>query len=179
MDTRNFSLFDYRKMFLEGRTPQAHELVGQWRGVNKGIVEIAGYRQFIKDIPPQACEFFGDNIVVHQVSNDMLRAIGWQPKPGPPAQGNVERIGSFAIERPQGIGPFNHGVTFSYRNGKNKPTDPANVLVDKVVVLDANHMLGRVTANFGPMRIPLAYFTLERIQTPLSAIPPAPPAIPR
>jgi len=167
MDTRNFTLFDYQRMFLEGRTPQAHELVGQWRGVNKGIVELAGYSQFIKDIQPQTCQFLGDNIIVKQVSNDMLRAIGWQPKSGPAEQGYVERVGSFAIEPPQGVGSFSHGVTFSYRNGNNKPNDPANVLVDKVVVLDANHLLGRVTANFGPIRIPLAYFTLERIEGPL------------
>lgn len=171
MDTRNFSLFDYRKMFTEGRSPAAHELVGQWKGVNKGIVELAGYRQFIKDIAPQPCGIFGDNIVVQQVSNDMLRAVGWQPKPGPASAGFVERVGAFAVEAPRGLGTFSRGAIFNYRGGGNKRTDPANILVDKVVILDSNHLLGRVTADFGPLKIPLAYFTLERIQQPLMTMP--------
>ena len=171
MDTRNFSLFDYRKMFTEGRSPLPHELVGQWRGVNKGIVELVGYRQFIKEITPQVCGLHGDNIVVDQVSNDLLRAVGWQPKAGPPENGYVERVGAFAVQGPRGLGTFSRGAIFSYRDGDNKRTDPARVLVDKVVVLDANHLLGRVTADFGPLKIPLAYFTLEKVQQPLMVIP--------
>ncbi len=167
MDIRNFTLIDYRKMFSEARTPAPHELVGQWKGVNKGIVEIAGYRQFIKEITPQTCSLKGDNILVHQVSNDLLRAVGWQPISGTPQQNYMSREGSFAVEPPSGLGPFKHGAVFSYRRGDNKPTDPARVLVDKLVVLDSQHLLGRATAEFGPIKIPLAYFTLERIQQPL------------
>ncbi len=164
MDTRNFTLFDYRKMFTEGRTPAPAELIGRWRGVNKGIVELVGYRQFIKDIVATPCDIRGDNILVHQVSNDMLRSIGWAPKPGMPEEGYVSRVAKFAIEAPQGVGPFKHGAVFSYKNGENELKDPVRILVDKVVVLDRNHLLGRVTANFGLVRIPLAYFTLERIE---------------
>ncbi len=164
MDTRNFTLFDYRKMFTEGRSPEAYELVGRWRGVNKGIVELAGYRQFIKEITPTPCDLRGDNILVEQVSNDLLRSIGWAPVAGMPEEGYVSRLGFFQVQRPQGVGPFKHGAVFSYRDGDNKKTDPVRLLVDKLVVIDRNHLLGRATANFGPIRIPLSYFTLERIQ---------------
>lgn len=164
MDTRNFTLFDYRKMFKESRTPQPHELVGQWRGVNKGIVELAGYRQFIKEIYPTPCNLQGDNILVEQVSNDVLRSIGWAPIAGMPEQGYVSRVGFYQVEPPMGAGTFRHGVIFNYRAGDNKIADPVRLLVDKLVVLDGNHLLGRVTAKFGLVQIPLAYFTLERVR---------------
>jgi len=164
MDTRNFTLFDYRKMFAEARKPEAYELVGRWRGVNKGIVELVGYRQFIKEVTPTQFDLWGDNILVEQVSNEMLRSIGWAPIAGPPEHGYVSRQGFYQVQEPHGIGRFKHGAVFSYRDGANERLDPVRVLVDKVVVLDRNHLLGRATANFGPVRIPLAYFTLERIQ---------------
>lgn len=163
MDTRNFTLRDYRKMFSAGRSPTSDELVGQWRGVNKGIVELVGYRQFIKQIVPTPCDLRGDNISVEQVSNDLLRSMGWAPLAGPPEDGYVSRIGGFQVQEPSGLGRFKHGAVFNYRDGDNEPRDLARLLVDKVVVLDRNHLLGRVTANFGPLKIPLSYFTLERI----------------
>lgn len=164
MDTRNFSLLDYRKMFKEARTPAPHELVGRWRGVNKGIVELVGYRQFIKEVQPTPCDLRGDNILVEQVSNDLLRSIGWAPIAGMPKDGYVSRIGPYQVQAPRGVGAFKHGAVFNYGAAATKRTDPARLLVDKVVVLDRNHLLGRVTANFGAVQIPLSYFTLERIQ---------------
>ena len=163
MDTSNFRLKDYRRMFKEGQTPCSADLVGYWRGVNKGIVELAGYKQFIKEILPQDCELSGDNIMVHQVSNDLLRCCGWQATSDSNSPDGLKRKGKFAIQGAGGIGPFKHGVVFSYRKGKNRKADPVRLLVDRVVKIDENHLLGRVTANFGPLRIPLAYFVLERI----------------
>ena len=164
LDTRNYSLLDYRRIFQTGRVPQPHEMVGYWRGVNKGIVELVGYRQFIKEIlPGNNGVISGDNIKVGQVNQNLLRSLGWQPVIDP-LTGGFDRQGKFAIQPPNGRGAFGHGAVFNYRQGGNRPTDPANLLVDKVVMLDANHMLGRATANFGPVQIPLAYFVLERIQ---------------
>ncbi len=161
MDTRNFTLLQYRRLFRQGTTPAPHELVGIWRGVNKGIVELAGYRQFIKEITPTGNVIIGDNIQVHQVSNQMLELMGWQPKFEP--NGELERRGKFMVQPPQGIGGFRKGVVFSYRDGGNPPGDAARLLVDKVVKLDDDHLLGRATANFGPIQIPLAFFVLERV----------------
>jgi len=162
MDPRNFTLRDYRQLFLNGRTPSSHELQGKWRGVNKGIVTLFGYRQFIKEIKPRGTCTFGDNIQVHEVSNECLRCIGWQPKVT--ETGEFEREGKFKVLPPRGMGKFRHGRVLSYNQGGNKRTDLSRLLVDKVVVLDHNHMLGRVTGStlLGP--VPLAYFVLERIE---------------
>jgi hypothetical protein len=162
MDTRNFRLIDYRRMFKCGTTPTTEDLVGQWKGVNKGVVELVGYKQFIKEIKPGNCVISGDNIMVGQVSEDLLRCVGWQPKLDP-CTGEAERRGKFAICPPHGRGAFKHGVEFNYRYGGNRKRDPVRLLVDRVVKIDDNHLLGRATANFGPFHIPLAYFMLERM----------------
>ena len=167
MDTRNFRLIDYRRMFKRGRTPTPDQMQGLWRGVNKGIVTLVGYKQFVKEIQPCGTVLFGDNIQVHQVSNDVLRCIGWQPKVQ--GDGQLERQGKFVVKPPDRrrrlIGAaFSHGAVISYRDGGNDRRDPIRLLVDRVVMIDNNHMLGRATANFGPIQIPLAYFMLERVQ---------------
>jgi hypothetical protein len=163
MDTSSYSLLDYRRMFMHGQTPAPYELVGTWRGVNKGIVELVGYRQFIKEIAPVDCQLKGDNIMVHQVSNQLLRCCGWQPKTDATSWDGLERRGKFAVEGAGGIGPFRHGVVFNYRNGGNDRRDPVRLIVDRVVKIDDNHLLGRAVAKLGPIQIPLAYFVLERI----------------
>lgn len=161
MDPRNFSLRDYRELFQHGATPTNSELHGQWRGVNKGIVTLFGYRQFIKEIQPVGTCTFGDNIEVHQVSTEVLRCMGWRPKVKD--TGELQRVGKYAVQPPKGIGIFRHGRHLSYWNGGNAKTDPSKLLVDKVVKLDDNHMLGRVTGLTLVGPVPLAYFVLERI----------------
>ena len=156
------TLFQYRRVYRNGSTPQPHELLGQWNGVNKGIVEIAGYRQFVKDIQIGGNgQFRGDNIQVGQVKLDQLRLDGWQRKFDYQASDYLRR-GSFAVQAPSGRGAFGHGVTFSYADGNNPHNDPARLLVDEVVKVDGNHMIGRAVAKFGPIKIPLAYFVLEK-----------------
>ena len=56
------------------------------------------------------------------------------------------------------------GAALSYADGGNAKGDPAELLEDQIVRLDGNHMLGRAVAKFGPIKIPLAYFVLERRQ---------------
>lgn len=161
MDTRNFSLLDYRRMLVNGVAPTPNELQGRWRGVNDGIVRLAGYRQFIKEIGTTGEIEFGENVKVHQLSNQCLRALGWQPKLN--ADGTVAREGRFRIKAPSGRGRLGHAALFSYRDSGNPGSDPARLLVDRVVRIDQDHLLGLVTAKFGPVEIPLAYFMLERI----------------
>ena len=163
MDTRNFRLIDYRRMFVNSPAPEPWELVGKWRGVNKGIVKLLGYKQFIKEIEPRGCSLSGENILVHQVSDDLLRCMGWQPKIDR-ATGKSKRRGKFAVVGPKGHGAFSHGKTFCYRRGGNRACDPARLIVDKVVKLDDDHMLGRATIRIGLVHIPVAYFVLERIR---------------
>ncbi len=162
MDIRNHTLFEYRRMFRNAATPSLHELIGTWRGVNKGVVQLAGYNQFIKEFQSNGHLVIGDNVQVHQVSGDMLRSMGWQPKTTD--AGQLDRGDKFQVQSPRGISVFRHGAVISYRDGGNGKSDPVNLIVDKVVRLDANHLLGRATAKFGPLEIPLAYFVLERIE---------------
>jgi len=154
-------------MYRNGTTPQAHELAGQWKGVNKGIVQIAGYGQFIKDIQagPNG-EFHGDNVQVSQVKPGLVRLDGWQPKFDYQTS-NYERLGKFQVQAANGRGFFGHGATLSYADGGNAKGDPAKLLQDQVVRIDHNHMIGRAVAKFGPIKIPIAYFVLERREEPL------------
>lgn len=156
------SLFQYRRMYRSGTTPQPHELAGQWNGVNKGIVQAVGFGQFVKDfqVSPNG-QVFGDNIQVSQVKPGQVRLNGWKQKFDYQAS-DYERIGKFAVQPANGRGFFGRGATLSYADGGNPKGDPAELLQDQVVRLDANHMLGRAVAKFGPLKIPLAYFVLER-----------------
>ena len=162
MDVRNYRLKDYRRMFMRGRAPLPHELAGSWRGVNKGLVRMIGYKQFIKEIEPQECVTFGDNIKVHQVSDDILRCCGWEPKIDPHT-GFLRRSGSYKVEAPDYRGRFGHGVIFNYRKGGNRKLDPRRMIVDKVVMIDECHLLGRATVGVGKLRVPVGFFVLERV----------------
>jgi hypothetical protein len=117
MNTTSHSLLDYRRMYRSGKAPTQNELIGQWNGVNKGIVEIAGYGQFIKDIQrgPNG-QVYGDNIQVNQVKPGGVRNYGWSPKYDYQA-GDYQRRGKFAVQSGSGRGTFGNGATFSYRDG--------------------------------------------------------------
>ena len=168
MDISGHGLLHYRRIYSQGTSPQAHELPGQWIGVNRGIVQIAGYNQFIKEINFNNGQLAGDNIQVKQVPAGKVRQQGWKPKPAPQngryQPDAVERLGKYSVQAPNHRGPFGRGAIFSYRDGGNAKNDPARLLMDRVVKIDDNHMIGRATANFGPVRIPLSYFVLERVR---------------
>ena len=162
MDTTNNNLWHYRRLYRTGTTPQPQELAGQWNGVNKGIVEVVGYRQFVKSIDVGSNgQVYGDNIQVQQVQSSELRTNGWQTK-FDYRNNLLERRGGYAVQAPTYRGYFGQGAVFSYANGNNPPKDPARLLEDQVVRIGDNHMLGRAVAKFGPIRIPLSYFILER-----------------
>lgn len=162
MQVRNYSMLDFRRMFMRHRAPTSAELAGTWRGVNKGIVRLAGVKQFVKQIQPCGPVMFGDNVDVHQVSDDMLRCAGWQPKVDR-RTGMLKRNGKYMVQRPNFRGPFGHGVTFSYRDGGNRRGDFRRVIVDKVVLIDPDHLLGRASVRVGFVQIPVGYFVLERM----------------
>ncbi len=161
MKVKNYSLLDYRRMFMTHRAPTSAELQGTWRGVNKGIVRLAGIKQFVKEIQPCGSVMFGDNIEVNQVSEQMLRCAGWQPKVDR-RTGMLKRNGKYMVQSPNFRGPFGHGVTFSYRDGGNRRGDFRRLIVDKVVLLDQDHLLGRASVRIGLIQIPVGYFVLER-----------------
>ena len=162
MDTRNFRLRDYRQMFLAGTTPTPEDLIGTWRGVNKGVVTLVGFRQFFKEIQPTECGLFGENVKVRQVSRRWLRSCGWQPKLDRCCR--IQRHDRFLIQPANCQGRFGHGSVFSYRLGGNRRLAPSRLLFDRVVKIDDNHLLGRAAVRTIVGPIPVAYFMLERIQ---------------
>jgi len=162
--TDQHTLFQYRRLYRTGTTPHPAELVGQWNGVNKGIVQIAGYGQFIKDVRVGANGYIhGDNVEVAQVKASQVRLNGWQPKFDNVAT-DYSRRGRFAIQGPTNRGFFGRGAVFSYADGGNPDGDAARLLKDQVVKLNDHQMLGRAVVEFGPIEIPLSYFVLERRQ---------------
>ncbi len=163
MSVHNYSLLQFRHMMKCGGTPHPSELVGTWRGVNKGIATVAIDRQFIKQFYMVNGRICGDNIVVRQVPDNQLLQCGWRPVIDG-RTGQVKRQGRFAVRPPQGIGHFRHGLVLDYRAGGNPRGDRSRLIWDQVVKLDDNHMLGRATIRTGLAKVPVAYFVLERIQ---------------
>lgn len=159
MDTDSFTLRDYRRLYMTGSTPSQAELVGTWRGINKGIVTLFGYNDFIKDIQYTECGVFGDN---HEVDSDP-----WSNNCDSTARLDFSRIQQdndrFKVKSANCVGRFGHGTIFSYREGGNRRFAAANLLVDKVVKIDDCHLIGRVTARTLVGPVPIAYFVLERI----------------
>ncbi len=160
MDTNQFKLRDYRRMFMAAEAPSDDEMIGIWRGVNKGVATLVGFRQFVKEIHPTACGLYGDNIKVEQVSSEDVRQFGWRPKLD--EFGNLRRHDRFQVQRPDGLGLFGHGAKYSYRNGGNRRFSSSRLLVDRVVKIDDQHLLGRAAIRTIFGNIPVAYFMLER-----------------
>jgi len=156
LNTDNYNLFQYRRMMLNHPAPHPHELQGTWRGINKGVATLAIDERFIKDFRDVNGQIYGDNINVHQGSG------GWTPIQDHQT-GDAQRQGKFLVQQAHGIGPFRHAVVLNYSKGGNGKLDPANLISDQLVKLDDNHMLGRATAKFGPIKIPLAYFVLQKV----------------
>ena len=156
LNTDNYGLFQYRRLMKSHSAPHPQELQGTWQGINKGIATVAIDERFIKEFRNVNGQVYGDNIEVNQNSGD------WAPIRDQ-RTGDIKRQGKFLVQQPRGIGPFRHGVVLNYSKGGNRKLDPANLISDQLVKLDDNHMLGRATAKFGPIRIPLAYFVLQRV----------------
>ena len=100
---------------------------------------------------------FGDNILVHQDRGPNA----WRPRRD--HGGNLSRQGKFLVQGPRGRGAFRHALNLDYSRGGNRPLDPANLVMDQVVKLDDHHMLGRASVRIGLIKIPLAFFVLERV----------------
>lgn len=163
MDVAQYRFIDLRRMLRHGETPSLQELQGRWRGVNKGVATLVIDSQFIKEIHACGCQTRGENIFVHQVPECELRARGWQPKIDT-CTGQERRIGKFAVLEPNCRGPRGHAVTFFYDDPTKSKLNPERWIVDKVVKLDANHMLGRACVRVAGAQVPVAYFILERME---------------
>ena len=161
MNVDNFRLLQYRRMMKSGQRLQPDELLGSWRGVNKGIATWAIDDQFVKHFRREGGQVYGGNISVHQVPNDQLAQSGWRPI-NDQSFGSQKRELDFLVQTPKRKRARKKGVVLNYRKGGNRMMDPTKLILDELVRLDENHLLGRATVRLGPIKIPVAYFVLER-----------------
>ena len=166
----------YRNLMRCHSAPVPAELAGMWRGLSVGGATLAIDRQFIKEFYYVNGCLFGANVSVCEVSDCALLEHGWQPIVDV-CTGNWERKGRFAVECPQGRGRFSHGLVLNYAAGGNGCA-PARRIWDQLVKLDDNHMLGRVTVRVGLLKVPVAYFVLERMTVSASENTPTPADLP-
>jgi len=103
----------------------------------------------------------GYNILVKQVSINDLPCRGWQPE----CDSNTckpKTRGNFIAVAPTCCGKLGHTVKLDYTIAENPWYDPSRFLIDQLVAIDDDILLGRATANIGAMHIPIAYFVLTR-----------------
>ena len=154
---------EWRELLRCGEAPTQEEMHGYWRGINSGrIPQRFGFSQFIKELDFIGPAPKGRNILVEQQPEPMLRSYGWQPKIDPET-GEIERNGSFVFLPPDHRGRYGHGARTSYREGDNPRLAPNRFLVNRIVKLDDDHLLGQATVKVGRVQIPVGYFFLERI----------------
>lgn len=153
----------YLKELLEkGEPPTAEEMHGQWRGLNKGVFPaMAGISQFTKEFWTLTDCPHGDNITVcQQDPSCWYYPHAWRPAL---KDGQIDRHGNFKINFDACSKPYPQAVELNYGQASNPKRSPERLIVDKLVKLDNDHLLGLATLQVGRMRVPALYFVLERV----------------
>lgn len=154
---------EWRDLLRRGQAPTKEEMDGYWRGINSGrMPQRFGFSQFIKELEFNSPNPKGQNILVEQQPLDLLHDYGWQPKIDQET-GEIERHGSFVYLPPDHRGQYGHAARTSYREGDNPRLAPNRFLVNRIVKLDDDHLLGQATVKVGRVQIIVGYFFLERI----------------
>lgn len=145
--------------------PDPHRLIGQWKGINKGIgAALVNVTQDIKVFENVGGCLHGHNISIHQVPIDRLDCDGWRPKVDAKT-GEVETTGNFIVFQNPCGGP----LELNYTVAENEWSDPSKILIDDLVMIEEDLLLGRAQAKIGLVKIPVAYFVLYRTcDTPVS-----------
>jgi len=152
---------ELKQLLAASPPPCPSSLDGSWLGINRGIGSaIAGKTQYIKELHADSsrpCAIgYGSNILVERLPVELLHHQGWRPLVDRKT-GCVKRQGRYAIVA--------RGKTeLDYSLGENPFWEPSRFLVDEIVQIDDGLLLGRAYFKFGYVRIPVAYFALERLQ---------------
>ena len=147
--------------------PDLSTISGTWYGINKGLMPtMAGLMQDVKVLEGQHC-VHGHNIMVKQVAIDDLNCRGWQPEIDsetcqPKTMGNFVVIAPDCCRSHRSHGTLGHALKFDYSKSDNAWYDPSRFLIDEIVQIDANLLLGRANAKVGLVTVPVAYFVLTR-----------------
>jgi hypothetical protein len=146
------------------QSPEAHELVGTWHGVNKGYgAAIAAIHQDIKVFRTCGSSVVGNNVMVTQVRIEDLQCKGWQPKKDR-RTGQVKKLGNFVVVTNKSQCE-KVKLRLDYTQAENPTLDPSRFLIDELVVVAPGLLLGRAYAKMNQLEIPIAYFALSKITT--------------
>lgn len=144
--------------------PDLASIAGKWHGINKGFgPAVAGLMQDVKVLEGHHC-VHGHNVLVKQVAISDLKCRGWRPELDPTTC-QPKTMGNFVALPPDCRGELGHVAKFDYTQASNPWYDPSRFLIDDIVQIDDNLLLGRATAKVGWMTMPVAYFVLTRAPT--------------
>ncbi|MEQ1828315.1 MAG: hypothetical protein ABL921_20310 [Pirellula sp.] len=151
------------KRLMETRpAPCPHELVGTWCGINKGYgAALAGLHQDVKVFRDCGSSVHGFNILVEQVRVEDLNAQGWRPK----RNANTcqpKTMGNFVVASSQDCEHQRSKLVLDYSLANNPTLDPSRYLIDELVVIEPDLLLGRARLAIGWVDVPIAYFVLSR-----------------
>ncbi len=146
-------------LLAQSAAPDKESLAGEWRGINKGIgPALIGMTQDVKTFRFDGCETIGHNIMVNQVPICRLDCRGWIAK-REILSGEKKTIGNFvAISQHSAAAP----LLLDYTIADNPWYDPSRLLVDELVSIDDDLLLGRANILVAGRRVPIAYFVLFR-----------------
>lgn len=142
--------------------PELCSLIGAWNGINKGVGAAAiGIHQDVKVFESCGNRIIGHNILVEQVPVEEIASRGWQPKRHF-IDGQTKTIGNFVVTRERDERSCRQKMVLDYSLAKNPMLDPSRYLIDELVEVSPNLLLGRARVRIGLVDMPVAYFVLTR-----------------
>lgn len=153
------STFELDSMMARYPAPSIDMLEGRWHGINKGVGAASiGLTQDIKVFRVQGPCPKGHNVAVHQVAIDELDCRGFEPKISP-LTCCEKTMGNFVVVAPcSSCQP----LKLDYTKAENSLADPSRWLVDELVMIDHDMLLGKAYAKVGQSLMPVAFFVLVR-----------------
>jgi hypothetical protein len=142
--------------------PEPCSLIGTWYGINKGVGAAAiGLHQDVKVFESCRDQIVGHNILVEQVAVEEIARCGWQPKRAF-RDGQPKTIGNFVVTHERDERSGQQKLILDYNLAENPMLDPTRYLIDELVEVSPNLMLGRARVRVGLVDTPVAYFVLTR-----------------
>lgn len=155
-------------LLCKGTMPKIEDLVGwEFRGCNTlSLTRVLGIRKFKKGFyrePGQAShELYGYNVPVVQNAT-------FDPHMALPNEGQPKRFGFYLVTPDRKPGPddlYPNSLLLDYARGLGNPIyEPARLLRDYVVQVDPDNpdlFLGKAYLAFGPKRVFVSFFVIER-----------------
>jgi hypothetical protein len=135
---------------------------GTWRGLNRGLgPALLGISQFTKQMCACGCVGHGDNITIKQVDPACWSCRNqWQPVYR--ADGTLERGGRYVIKPRTTSKRSEQAAELNYGEANNPKGDASRFLVDKIVKIDDQFLLGQAIYKVGLAQVTVSYFVLER-----------------